>query len=68
MSITVFNRNNLPHELFLTTRWKKKSLRNAFENKISPDIKLSKAEISKIFPSGRSLCSLLSILAGPVMK
>ena len=68
MSITVFNRNNLPHELFLTTRWKKKSLRNAFENKISPDIKLSKAEISKIFPSGGSLCSLLSILAGPVMK
>ena len=33
----------------------KKKLRNIFENKMSIDIKLSKAEISKIIQSGEFL-------------
>ena len=35
---------------------------------MSIDIKLSKAQISKIFQSGEFLGSLLSELAGPLMK
>ena len=59
--------NNLPHELLLTARQKTK-LRNAFENNTSTDIKLSKAQISKIIQSGGVLGSLLSKLDGPLMK
>ena len=33
MNIKIFDENELPHELLLTTRQKKKKLRNAFENK-----------------------------------
>ena len=47
MNARMFNRNNLPHELLLTTRQTTK-LRNAIENKMSTDIKFSKAQISKI--------------------
>ena len=47
MSLKLFNRNDLPHELLLTARQKTK-LRNAFTNKMSTDSKLSKARISKI--------------------
>ena len=43
--------NNLPHELLLTTREKTK-LRNAFNNNMSINLKLSKAQISKIIQSG----------------
>ena len=39
--------DNLPHELSLTTRQKTK-LRNASNNNMSIDIKLFKAQISKI--------------------
>ena len=67
MNIKMFNRNNLHHELLLTARQKAK-LRNAFENNMSTDIKLSKAQISKIIPSGGFLGSLLSKLAGPLLK
>ena len=42
----MFNGNDLPHELLLTARQKTK-LRNAFNN-MSTDLKLSKAQISKI--------------------
>ena len=59
--------NDLPHELLLTTRQKTK-LRNAFNNNMSTDIKLPKAQISKIIKSGRFLGSLLSKLPGPLMK
>ena len=38
----MFNGNNLPHELLLTIRQTTK-LRNAIENNVSTDIKLSKA-------------------------
>ena len=47
MNIKMFNGNNLPHELLLTTRQKTK-LRNAFENNMSTDKELSKPQISKI--------------------
>ena len=63
----MLNGNDLPHELLLTTRQKAK-LRNAFNNNISTDLKLSRAQISKIIQSGGFLGSLLSKLAGPLMK
>ena len=67
MNIRTFNGNNLRHELLLTAR-QKANLRNAFENNMSTDIKLSKAQISKMFQPGGFLGSLLSKLAGPLMK
>ena len=51
MSARMFNGNNLPHELSLTTRQTTK-LRNAIENNMATDIKLSKAQISEIIQSG----------------
>ena len=51
MSLKIFNGNNLPQELLVTTRQKTK-LRNAFTNEMSTDWKLSKAQISKISQSG----------------
>ena len=67
MSLRMTNENNLPHELLLTERQKTK-LKNAFNSNMSTDIKLSKAQISKIIQSGGFLGSLLSKLAGPLMK
>ena len=67
MSLKMLNGNDLPHELLLTTRQKTK-LRNAFNNNMSTDLKLSRAQISKIIQSGGFLGSLLSKLAGPLMK
>ena len=62
MNVTMFNGNNLPHELFLTTRPTTK-LKSATENIMSSDIKLSKAQISKIIQSGvfrsRLICPLV---------
>ena len=66
-SLKMFDGNDLPHELLLTTRQKTK-LRNAFNNNMSTDIKLSKAQISKIIRSGAFLGSLLGKLAGPLTK
>ena len=63
----MFNGNDLPHELLLTIRQKTKP-RNAFNNNMSTDLKLSKAQISKIIQSGGFSGSLLSKLAGPLMK
>ena len=62
MSLKMFNGNDLPHELLLT------KLRYAFNNKMSTDIKPSKAQISKIIQSGGFLGSLLGKLACPFMK
>ena len=68
INLKMFDGNDLPHELLLTTRQKTK-LRNAFNNNnMSADIKHSKAQISKIVPSGGFLGSLLSKLVGPLMK
>ena len=63
----MFNGNDLPHELLLTTKQKTK-LRNVFNNNMSANLKLSKAQNSKIIQSGGFLGSLLSKLAGPLMK
>ena len=67
ISLKMFDGNDLPHELLLTTRQKTK-LRNAFNNNMSTDIKLSKAQISKIIQSGGFLGLLLGKLVGPLMK
>ena len=67
MNIKMFNGNKLPCELLLTTRQKTKR-RNVFEKNMSTDIKLSKTQISKIIQSGGFLGSLLSKMAGPLMK
>ena len=59
MSFKMFDGNDLPHELLLTTRQKTK-LRNPLNNNMSTDTKLSKAQTSKTIQSGRFLGSLLS--------
>ena len=61
MNARMFNGNNLPHELLLTTRQTTK-LRNAIEDNMSTGIKLSKAQISKIIQSGGFLGKLLGLL------
>ena len=66
-SLKMFNGNDLLHKLLLTARQKTK-LRNAFNNNMSTDLKLSKAQISKIIQSGGFLGSFISKLAGPLMK
>ena len=66
MSLKMVARNDLPHELLLTRQ--KPMLRNAFNNNMSTDLTLSKVQISKITQSGGFLGSLLSKLAGPLMK
>ena len=67
INFKMFNGNNLPHELLLTTRQKTK-VRNAFNNNMSTDLKLSKAQISKIIQPGGFLGSSLSKLTGPLIK
>ena len=42
MSLKMFDWNDLPHELLLTTRQRTK-LKNAFDNNMSTDMKLCKA-------------------------
>ena len=61
ISLKMFNRNYLPNDLLLTTRQKTK-LRNSFNNNMSIDLKLSKAQISKIVQSGGFLGRLLGQL------
>ena len=60
--------NNLPHELLLTTRQKTKLKKNALQNNMSTNIKLSKTQIARIIQFGRFLGSLLSKVVGPLMK
>ena len=67
IGIKNFNKEDLPHELLLTTRQSTK-LRNAIDNNSAIDIKLSKAQIKKLIQSGGILGKLLSKLAGPLMK
>ena len=63
MNTRILSVNNLPRELLLTSRQTTK-LRNAIENNMSTDIKLSKAQISKIIQSGGFLHKRL----GPLLK
>ena len=51
MSLKMIDRNDQRHELFVTTR-QKTNLRNAFNNSLSTDLKLTKAQISEIIQSG----------------
>ena len=67
LGIKNFNKDELPHDLLLTTRQDTK-LRNAINNSLATDIKLSKAQIKKLIQSGGFLGKLLSKLAGPLMK
>ena len=70
LNAKMFNGNNLPHELLLTIKQTTK-LRNAIENNISTDKKLSKAKISKIIQSGGFLSTFLGTLLKtglPVLK
>ena len=67
LGIKNFNKDELPHELLLTTRQNTK-LRNPINNNLAIDIKLSKAQIKKLIESGGFLGKLLSKLAGPLMK
>ena len=63
ISLKMFNGNDSPHESLLTIRQKTK-LRNAFNDNISTDLKLSRAQISKIIQSRGFLGRLL----GPLLK
>ena len=47
VSLKMFDGNDLPQELLMTTIQKAR-LRNAFNNNMSADLKLSKTQISKI--------------------
>ena len=67
LGIKNFNKDELPHELLLTTR-KNTKLRNAINNNSAIDIKLSKAQTKTLIQSGGFLGKLLSKLAGPLMK
>ena len=50
MNLKMFDGNDLPHDLLLTTR-PRITLRNAFNNHMSTYIKPSKTQISKIIQS-----------------
>ena len=67
MSNKNFNKSDLPHESFLTTRQITK-LRNKISNNISADIKLSKAQISKTVQHGRFLGKLLGRFLPKLIK
>ena len=54
---------NFPHELLLTDR-QVSSIRKAFSNNSSVDVKSSKIQFSKIIQPGGFLCRLL----GPLLK
>ena len=51
MSLKMLDGNDLPHDLLLKT-WQKTKLRNAFNNNMSTDSKLSRAQIPKIIQFG----------------
>ena len=57
------DKTNFPHELLLTDR-QVSSIRKAFANNSSVDIKFSKTQLSKMIQSGGFLGKLL----GPLLK
>ena len=63
ISFKMFNGNDLPHKLLLTTIQISK-LRNAFNNNKSTDLKIFKTQISKIIQSG----GFSGRLFGPLLK
>ena len=60
--------NNLMEMIYIMTTRQRTKLRNAFENNMPINIKLSRAQISQIIQSGRFLGSFFSKIAGPLMK
>ena len=67
IGIKNFKKDELPHELLLTTRQNTK-LHNAINNNLATDIKLIEVQIKKLIQSGAFLSKLLSKLSGPLMK
>ena len=67
IGIKILNKEDLLHELLLTTRQSTK-LRNAINNNLATDVKLSKAQIKKLMQSGGLSGKLLSKLADPLIK
>ena len=67
IGIKNLNKEDLPHELLLTTRQNTK-VRNAINNNMATDLNLSKAQIKKMIQSGGFLGKLLSKLAGSLIK
>ena len=65
ISLKMFDGNDLRHELLLTARQKK--LRNAFNNNVSTDLKLSRVKISKIIQSEGFLMKVAIPLAKNVL-
>ena len=61
------DKDELPHELLITTRQNTK-LRNGINNNLATDIKSSKAQIKKLIQSGGILDKFLSELVGSLMK
>ena len=62
-----FQDEELSNELFLTTREKTKT-RNAFANKMLTDVKLSKAELSKMIQLGGNLGKRLGNMVSSLCK
>ena len=58
MNFKMFDGNDLPYELLLTTG-QKTEIRNACNNNTSTDIELPKAQISKIIQSGGSFRTII---------
>ena len=67
MNFKMFDESDLPYELLLTTRQKTR-LRNTFNNNMSFDIKLFRAQIFKIIQSGGFSGSILRKWTGPLMQ
>ena len=74
LSTKNFNKDEVPHELLLTTRQNTK-LRNALNNNLATDIKLSKAQIKKLIQSGvknvlapLGLTAAMSAIDGSIKK
>ena len=57
------DKTNFPHELVLTDR-QVSSIRKAFANNLSTDVKFSKTQLSKMIQSG----GILGKLLGPLLK
>ena len=62
-----FNKQELPHELFLTQQQTTK-FRNKIENNMSAEMKLSKAQIKQMIMSGGALGSVLMIFLPKLTK
>ena len=65
-SIKNFQDDELPYELFLTTRQKTK-IKNAFANNMSTDIKCRKSQLAKIIQSGEFTGKTLGNLSRKVL-